>query len=62
MHLYQVLQIFDKDLFILAEILYHIALQLVYQSTILNPLFEKPMFSFFQISYSTSLMIYVLLF
>src|SRR6266542_1708878 len=62
MLLYQVLQIFDKNFSILAEILYHITLQLAYQNTILNLLFGIPISSFFQISYPTQLMISVLLF
>src|SRR6266498_5607612 len=49
MLLYQVLQIFDKGLSILAEILCHVALQLVYQNTILIPPFGIPVSSFLQI-------------
>src|SRR6266540_3963659 len=60
MPLYQVLQIFDKDLSILAEILYHIALQLAYQNTILNPLFGIPVSSFLQTFCLTQLVIFVL--
>src|SRR6266545_6889051 len=57
MLLYQVLQIFDKGLFILAEILCHVALQLVYQNTILIPLFGIPVSSFPQIFCLTQLAI-----
>ena len=46
MLLYQVLQIFNKDLSILAEILCHVILQLAYQNIILNLLFKISMSSF----------------
>ncbi len=58
--LYQVLQIFDKNLSILAEILCHVTLQLVYQNTILNLLFEIPVSSFLQTFCPTQLMIFIL--
>src|SRR6266498_4313776 len=48
MPLYQVLQISDKGLSISAKILCHVALQLVYQNTILIPLFGIPVSSFLQ--------------
>src|SRR6266498_5285360 len=60
--LYQVLPIFDKGLSILAEILYHVALRLAYQSTILIPLFGIPMSSFLQNFCLTQLVISILLF
>src|SRR6266498_1792963 len=60
MLLYQVLQIFDKDLSILAEILCHIALQLAYQNTILNPFFGIPVSSFLQIFCLIQLVIFIL--
>src|SRR6266498_3121008 len=57
MLLYQVPQIFDKGLSILAEILCHVALQLAYQNTILIPLFGIPVSSFPQIFCLTQLAI-----
>ncbi len=60
MPLYQILQIFDKGLSILAKILYYVTLQLVYQNTILNFLFGILMSSFFEIPCPTQLVIFVL--
>src|SRR6266540_6193473 len=62
MLLYQELQIFDKGLSILAEILCHVALQLVYQNTILISLFGIPVSLFLQNFCLTQLVISVLLF
>src|SRR6266536_4479482 len=62
MLLYQVLQIFDKGLSILAEILCHVALQLAYQSTILIPLFGIPVSLFLQNVCLTQLAIFGLSF
>src|SRR6266511_348011 len=58
--LYQVLQIFDKGLFISAKILCHVTSTLTYQNSIPNLHITISMSSFLTISYPTPLHIFVL--